>query len=174
MSDIDTLPIQIVGLSARKWQEYRQLRLEALKESPEAFSSRYDEQVNLPDEYWKSRLEEAAKGASSWLLFARSGESLVGMVGAMRDPANGLKAQIISMYVTPEARGRGVAGLLMHAILMVIKESGICQACLTVNLDQAPAVHVYKKFGFNITQVETSTMGDGAGHDEATMEKIME
>jgi ribosomal protein S18 acetylase RimI-like enzyme len=174
MSDIDTLPIQIIELSARKWQEYRQLRLDALKESPQAFSSRYEEQVNRPDEFWKSRLEEAAKGGSSWLLFARSGEKLVGMVGAARDPVNGLEAEIISMYVLPEARGRGVAGLLMHAILMVLKESGICKACLTVNLDQAPAVHVYKKFGFDITQVDTVVMGDGAAYNEAVMEKIME
>jgi ribosomal protein S18 acetylase RimI-like enzyme len=174
MGNVGDLPVQIIELSIRKWQDYRDLRLAALRESPQAFGSKYEEQVDKPDEYWKSRLEEAAKGTSRWLLFARQGHKLIGMIGAFRDENNGLEAEIISMYVIPDARGKGIASLMMRGILMVLKDNGICVVRLGVNLDQPAAVHIYQKFGFEIKSVEQGLMGDGLEYDVARMEKQIE
>lgn len=43
--------IQVVTLQPSKWQEYKNLRLLALKEEPQAFGSTYEENAKRPDEY---------------------------------------------------------------------------------------------------------------------------
>ena len=45
--DMLTLPVE-------NWEQYRDLRLRALKEDPEAFSSSYADSVSQPDEFWKT------------------------------------------------------------------------------------------------------------------------
>ena len=171
-------PIEIINLPEDGWRAYRQLRLESLADSPQAFGAVYQMQLKKPDEYWQSRLEDAAKGEESWLLFARSEDRLVGMMGAFRVPSNDSQAavrvaDIISVYVTPSARGRGISSLLMEAILSVLQKSGIQIARLGVNTGQTAAVHLYQSFGFTVTDTVHQLMGDGAYHDEFIMEKII-
>ncbi|OGO72785.1 MAG: hypothetical protein A2Z49_07565 [Chloroflexi bacterium RBG_19FT_COMBO_56_12] len=174
---MDASPLEIITLSPHEWQSYRQLRLESLQESPQAFGSPYKDQVAKPDSYWQSRLADAAKGEQSWLLFARAGGQLLGMIGAFRDevddPSAADQAAVISVYVTPTWRGRGISSLLMQTILDVLKENGIRLAHLGVNLDQAAALHLYQRFGFNIVSTVTHPMGDGIDHDEYLMEKLL-
>lgn len=174
---MQTTPIEIVKLPVEEWQAYRQLRLEALQESPQAFGSPYKDQLAKPDSYWQMRLEEAAKGEQSWMLFARAGGQLVGMTGAYRggsdDPGATDQATIISVYVTPTWRGRGISSLLMQAILDVLKENGIRLAHLGVNVNQAAALHLYQRFGFTILCTVTQLMGDGLYHDEVLLEKMI-
>ncbi len=81
MQKADPQPIEIVQLPVEEWQIYRQIRLEALRDAPQAFGSTYQEQSVKPDAYWQSRLEEAAKGENRWLLFAHTGAQPIGMIG---------------------------------------------------------------------------------------------
>lgn len=172
--DMKIQSLQIIELSIGQWQAYRDLRLAALHDSPQAFSSTFLEQQNKPDEYWQLRLQAAAEGESSWLLFARNENSLVGMIGAFRDPSSGVEACIVSMYVIPRMRGQGVAGTLMQSMLSLLRERGVCKARLNVNLQQTAALHLYQRFGFQIIFVEPALMGDGVIYDEALMETILE
>lgn len=171
--------IDIVQLPVEAWRDYRQIRLEALHDAPQAFGSIYQEQLVKPDDYWQSRLEDAAKGENSWLLFARSGDQLIGIIGAFRanseaEPARGPEATIVSVYVTPAARGRGVSSLLMQGILDVLKEHGFHRVQLGVNIEQAAALGLYQRFGFTIFETEDHLMGDGAIHTEALMAKTLD
>ena len=168
-------PVEIVTLPPGEWQAYRQLRLEMLQESSQAFGASYVEQQAKPDSYWQWRLEEAVKGEQSWLLFARVGQQLVGMIGAFRggidDPDATDQAAIITVYVSPAWRGLGISSLLMQAILDVLKENGVHVAHLGVNVEQAAALHLYQLFGFSIIATPNQMMGDGLVHDEVLMEK---
>jgi ribosomal protein S18 acetylase RimI-like enzyme len=168
--------IEIITLPAVGWQAYRRLRLEALRESPQAFSTTYQEQVVKPDNYWQGRLEDAARGEQTWLLFARSGQDLLGMIGAYRENRDESQddhrlATIISVYVTPPARGRGISRLLMEAILDRLKQAGFHKVQLGVMSDQAAAVHLYQSFGFVTVKTEHNRMGDGLQHEEVWMER---
>ncbi len=156
-----------------QWPAYRELRLEALRESPQAFGSNYQDQQARPDSFWQGRLAEAAKGEQSWLLFARAGDRLLGMIGAVREEPEGplTVATIISVYVRPEARGRGVSNRLMQAILDTLKEAGIQKALLGVVTEQAAALHLYQRFGFTSYHSELHLMGDGVQRTELLMEK---
>ena len=72
----------IVQLTADDWQAYKAIRLEALRNAPQAFGSTYADNMKHPDSFWRGRLEEAAAGERSWLLFARHEDQLVGLIGA--------------------------------------------------------------------------------------------
>lgn len=136
----------------------------------------------------------------SWLLFAyqRRGQlvqrgQLVGMLGAFVEEAEprsvaeaapqrvaaapqgavaqGTKAHIVSVYITPGARGRGISRRLMLAMLETLRQSGIRTARLGVNTIQQPALSLYQSFGFQVVGQEHNPMGDGQVHEEWWMER---
>lgn len=170
MQPPETPAIEIVQLPVEEWQAYRALRLEALSEAPQAFGSTYLDQVDKLETFWQARLEAAARGEDSCLLFARMGERLVGMMGAFRETAGTDMAEIVSVYVSPSARGLGVGARLMEAILETLQRWGVRRARLGVNIEQTAAVRLYQRFGFREVERVRHTMGDGAEHDEVFME----
>src|SRR5512139_952207 len=111
---------EIITLPPEDWQRYREIRLEALKIEPAAFSSRYEENRLRPPEYWQGRLAGAARGEQSCLLFAQVDGALVGMMGVVYEEET-LTAEIVSVYVSPDWRGKGVGHALMEAILAEIR-----------------------------------------------------
>ena len=112
--------IEIVKLTVNDRQEYKKIRLDALRNAPQAFGSSYADNREKPDSYWQSRLEDAANGNGSWLLFAKENQQLVGMIGAFikNEPDT---ASIISVFVTGEARGKKISKMLMNAIITELK-----------------------------------------------------
>ncbi len=162
--------IQITRLDPDEWAAYRALRLEALKSEPQAFCSTFTEFADKPSSYWRERLEAAARGKDSWLLFARDGNgNLLGMVGAgVSEPG---KADIVSMYVAAGARGQGVGRALMAALLDSLKSRGIEKAALQVNRVQEAAVRLYQECGFSVIEELTFRPGDGRADNDYIMEK---
>ena len=174
--------VQIVRLAPREWRAYRELRLRALRDDPGAFGASHDEFAARPAAYWRDRLQAAAEEQTDWLLFARRGgrsgggdaSQLVGMVGAMlnRHVPDADDADVISMYVAPEERGRGIAALLLDALLAALRESGtVRRVGLYVNAEQGAAVRLYERAGFSITGRTRGRLGDGNEHDLLHMER---
>jgi ribosomal protein S18 acetylase RimI-like enzyme len=164
----DNQEILITKLSVSEWQSYKTLRLRALKEETKAFSSRYKDQVKYTDEQWQKRL-----ATGKHMLFAKFGGKLVGMmVGYVPDPdKDKTTADIVSVYVSPEFRGRCISKKLLETLLKELKEDGVTKTRLAVNKDQLPAFHLYQSFGFIVTGEEESIMADGLKHTELLMSK---
>lgn len=163
-------PIEIVQLTPDDWQAYRAIRLEALQTEPQAFGSTHATNLQHPESFWRGRLEESAAGEKSWLLFARRGDQLVGMIGAYAsdDPA---VVNIISMYVQPAHRRQGISKQLMNALLDMLRQHGQFErARLTVNPHQTAALKLYESVGFVMVGIERAQMGDGKYYDERIME----
>ncbi len=167
---------EIIKLSPEDWQDYKQIRLEALLNAPQAFSSTYAESLTRPDSHWQERLREAALGETSWMLFARADGQLVGLTGPFREEEkDGAVAHIISVYVCEAYRGQGVASALMRAILAAVSRRGdIRKARLGVNPVQAAALKMYQNFGFQTIHTVTAAMGDGKIYQELIMEKDLQ
>jgi ribosomal protein S18 acetylase RimI-like enzyme len=164
--------MEILQLPIDQWRDYRDLRLRALKEDPEAFSSSFADSLRQPDEFWQGRLTDAAEGTRSWLLFARQEGKLKGMIGAFLEEGATDTATIVSVYVAEEARGRGVAAHLMEAILRRLSEArSLVAAKLSVNTTQLAAIQLYRRFGFRETGVEPSTTGDGQAVQQLVMQR---
>lgn len=167
------MEIVILGPHEVSVEEYKNLRLEALLEEPQAFGSSYKDHKDLPDEKWQEWHSNYKSGERDWMVFAEMNGELIGMAGAYQTDENIKKneANIIAVYVTKKARGNGVSKLLMNKLLNVLKNSLIKKAKLAVNKDQTAAVKLYESFGFIITGKDNMVLGDGIAHEEYVMEK---
>lgn len=166
------MSIDILRLPVESWKEYRNLRLRALKEDQEAFSSSYAASADQPDEYWRRRLSEALQGERSWLLFARENDRLVGMIGAFIESKSRDTATIVSVYVPREERGRGISTALMQEMLRVLSESpALTKAQLVVNVSQLQAIQLYTRAGFRAAGRQPATTGAGEAVEQVIMER---
>ena len=94
----------------------RQLRLDALQETPEAFGSSYEEEHTLTLDDIRGWIAPADDSAM-FGVFVQG--ALAGMVGVARQRKLKMrhKAHIWSMYVAPAFRGQGLGRLLMRAAI---------------------------------------------------------
>ncbi len=164
--------MEFVSLPVSTWKEYRDLRLRALREDSQAFSSSYLTAKDLPDEHWQRRLDEAQQGQRGWLLFARDEGKLIGMIGAYVPEGTADTVTIVSVYVPNEQRGRGISSGLMTAMLETLARTGrFRKAHLSVNVSQLPAIRLYEKFGFREVGREPGTTGAGQAVEQIVMER---
>ena len=104
--------IELRVLTPDDWRAWRQLRLAALAEAPYAFSSRLADWQGDGDreERWRARLEIAG----SYNVVAVLDGEPAGMASGV--PAGEGVAELISMWVSPAARGHGVGDHLVQAV----------------------------------------------------------
>lgn len=101
--------MDITGIGPADWERFRDVRLASLAEAPAAFGSRYADWVDAPAERWQSRLSQGPL-----TLLAQEGMTVVGVVCGQ--PTGAAWVELISMWVAPSARGRGVARRLIDAV----------------------------------------------------------
>lgn len=129
---------------------YRELRLRALREHPDAFTSSWEEDQRQPVSASEQRLASQA----FWGVFADG--ALVGMVGLERRarPKEWHKATVVGMYVAPEHAGRGAGEALLQALLAHAREEGLRQLVLTVTEGNGRAQRLYERAGFSAFGIE--------------------
>ncbi|WP_088148427.1 GNAT family N-acetyltransferase [Achromobacter denitrificans] len=126
----------------------RQLRLDALVETPESFGSSYEEEHTLTLEDIRAWIAPADDSAMFGVF---DEEALAGMVGVGRQRKLKMrhKAHIWSMYVAPPRRGQGLARLLMQAaIAHAGAMRGIRHVQLSVASNNTAAAALYLSLGF--------------------------
>ncbi len=167
--------IKIIQLAPESWEQYKNLRLEAVQEDPLAFGLTYEEYSDYPDEFWKNHLEKSVKGQDSWIFFAQVKDELIGMLAADRVNKKRMShlSHIHSMSVKQGYRGKGVASMLMEALLnKLTQQEDLLIAQMGVASSQNAAVQLYKKFGFEIVGTRKKVFRYGNDfYDEILMEK---
>ena len=133
-----------------EWRTWRDVRLRALEESPEAFGSTYEQELALPDERWRERVAAASKGDGRALFIAWLGDRPVGCAGCFREEQGGTPS-VVSMWVAPEARRQGGGGRLLEVVREWAGSSGADNLRLHVVSTQSPARALYEGFGFRYT-----------------------
>jgi GNAT superfamily N-acetyltransferase len=131
--------MHIRRLDTAEWPTARAVRLRALQESPEAFSSAYEEEVDRPDEWWVEGMTRLA-----WFVLEEKGE-IVGVVAGMPLDDN---PEVISMWVDPAHRGTGAADDLLAAVVAWAEAEGALGLCLAVAESNHVARHFYERAGF--------------------------
>lgn len=163
--------VQIRRLTARDADAFREVRLRSLREDPAAFTNSLEEFSRQPMERVRARL--TGEGADDFMLGAFLDGELVGTVGFYRETALKLrhKGHIVTMYVTPEARGRGLGkALLQEALRRIRALSGLKQVLLGVVVTQTAARHLYESLGFEAYGREPEAVRIG---DEYFAEEFM-
>lgn len=157
------MPEQEKGVGIRpvrpeEWRRWRETRLRMLRDDADFFSTRYDDMVREPDQTWRDWVTEAAAGDQKTLFVAEEGNHWLGVVGAFAR-VNPLEVQLISMWVDPTARGRGVARDLIRAVAGWAAGRGSTRVVLFVQEANAPAQHLYARAGFRPTGDHTPVSG---------------
>ncbi|MCY4073752.1 MAG: GNAT family N-acetyltransferase [Chloroflexi bacterium] len=145
--------VSIIALPPSRWRDAKQLRLEALLAVPSAFASSYEDELAFPDEIWIARLTSAYEWDGNMTFFAEVGGVLVGMAGAHWSSKAKLRhvAKIYGVYLSPEARGQGIASALMRQLLEELRSLGQFEkVSLTVNSEASAAIRLYQGLGFKI------------------------
>ena len=135
---------------ADEWGRWRETRLRMLRDDADFFSTRYDDMVREPDKTWRDWVGEAAVGEQKTLFVADEDDRWLGVVGAFVrvDPR---EVQLISMWVDPQARGRGIAQDLIRAVAGWAHERGSTRVVLFVQEANEPAQQLYERAGFSQT-----------------------
>lgn len=150
-------------LSEADGAEFRALRLRALQESPEAFGSSYEETAAQPAEYLTRWLRSDPDTPHNFFLGAFD-PVMIGMVGFARESRlkTRHKGSIRSMYVAPEARGKGIGrALLEYAIAEARCQPGLEQIALLVVSTNPGARRLYASCGFTVYGVEPRALKVG-------------
>ncbi len=124
----------------------RALRLRALQEDPHGFSSTYEREAALEDDWWTSRAALSEAGEKQRMYVVTDDQDRWLGLALARDDAG--TAVLNAMWVAPEGRGQGAATALCDACAGWAKERGFDALHVGVFEDNAPARRMYEAAGF--------------------------
>ncbi len=160
--------ISVRRLGEADWEEYRQTRLRALTESPEAFVASVDEETEYPEERWRDRMRRSQR-----LLAERDGQAMgVASVGSENTPDETV-GELFGLWVSPDARGSGVARRLLEAAARAARETEMKHLVYWVGSDNGRAVAFASSFGFRPTDNRRPMALRGDVEDEDATELAM-
>jgi GNAT superfamily N-acetyltransferase len=141
------------GLSIRRfapheWRCYRELRLRALAESPDAFGSTLQLEAARPDAEWDRRLQAGASAPADLPLVAQVDDEPIGLAWGRLAVGGPDTAHLYQVWVAPEHRGRGAGQRLLEAVVGWARQSGARQLELEVVCGDSPARRLYARAGF--------------------------
>ncbi|WP_197981662.1 GNAT family N-acetyltransferase [Frigoribacterium sp. CFBP 13712] len=140
--------VTLITLSSDDWRVWRSLRLAALAEAPEAFGSRSADWVDADEGRWRERL--SIPGAIDLVALDEGTGCPIGMVTGTPSARPGAGAELISLWVDPAARGRGVATLLIDAVATWAAAAGASRLELSVMAENESARRTYERNGFAV------------------------
>ena len=129
-------------LTAGDGPRLRAIRLRALLEAPDAFGTTFKEAVARPAESWSKQVLELPT------FVAVSDDADVGIVRCANDTERIGVAWLISMWVAPEVRRRGIGGSLVDLVIEWAQSNGVNRLLLDVADHNPAAVALYDSKGF--------------------------
>lgn len=154
--------ITVRRLGVDEWRLWRELRLEALAESPHAFGSRLSDWQGRGDteQRWRARLADISYNVVA---------EVSGVPAGMVSGAPSLlpeQLELISLWVAPFARGKGVGDALLEAVIAWATVCGAPRLALRVVKANLPAVRLYLRHGFFCT---AEVRDEDSGTDDLLM-----
>ena len=161
------LNIQIEILGINELKDFRTIRLSALKNVPKMFGSTYVVEIDKPAIFFENCL------SSSTVFGAYHKNKIIGIATFTQE--SGIKfshkAYLSSIFIEPEFQGKRVASQLLKEILEYSKTK-VEQILLTVADDNQPAIHLYKKLGFQTYGIESKALKDNEEYVDEILMKI--
>ena len=155
-------------------EQFRDLRLNALQDSPTAFSADLQTNINHPASYWEDRLRE---DETATIFFAEYENHLIGMTGVRlgQSPKTQHGAGIWGVYIRPEWRGLHIAEALIEMCTDWAKLRDVVILKLAVVSTNGPAVRCYKRCGFSVYGTEPrALLYEGQYYDEFLMSRDLD
>ena len=143
--------VVITRVSPDQWATYRSVRLAALTDSPEAFSSTVERELGFGEQLWRDRMG-ANVTLLAWLDSRPVGTVTVLQAGVIGDIDGFAGAwHLVAMWVDPSARRLGVGVQLVTAALDAARSGGAPALLLWVVETNDRARSLYERLGFLAT-----------------------
>jgi len=129
-------------LTGDDWALWRDVRLAALAEAPQAFKHRIEDWHRGGEERWRAGFTSPG----TYNIVAFKHDRAVGMARGI--PVGTDVCELRSVWVSPEARGRQVGDRMIEAIAHWALRLGATTLRLTVIPDNHSAIRLYRRHGF--------------------------
>ncbi len=155
--------MRVERLNEQHTQLFRDMRLQAFRDAPEAFGSSYEEELELSEDQFIEKYAALFIPRDDAFILGAFDEvdRLIGVAGFYRELRikNRHKGVIWGMYVTPESRNQGIGKSLLLAILERARRlQDIRQINLAVTSDNVFAKKLYLSMGFQVYGVEKDAL----------------
>jgi GNAT superfamily N-acetyltransferase len=150
----------------------KEVRLAALEEAPSAFGSTHAAEATCSDAEWRERASAGAAGNDRAMFFAVLQDAVVGLAGGYRDEPSSATVELVSMWVAPPARNRGVGSVLVDAVATWAAATNARTVSLWVTRGNTSAEQLYASMGF-IASGETQPLPSDPTMEEARMERSL-
>ena len=151
--------IKIRQLTENDWSLYREIRLEALAQEPEFFTSSEDESKFI-SEHWIERI--ANPNGALFGLFHQG--QIIGLTSIHRenDDPKSYRAWLGSSYIKPDYRGLHLSELLFETRIEWAKNQGNIIALVVAHReDNEVSKKAIQHYGFKLVDSRTKTYVDG-------------
>lgn len=150
-------------ITAEDWASFRDVRLKALADSPQAFGITHAEAMANAASVWQQRADGPGP-----VVVAYSGERPVAM-GGLHAPADSSEAFVWGMWVEPDARGSGQGAEVLKELLAKAAQMDR-PVLLHVTEGNDGARRLYERHGF-VPTGEWQPLREGADVRIETMRK---
>jgi ribosomal protein S18 acetylase RimI-like enzyme len=135
--------ISIIRLEPNDWQTLRDLRLNALLESPRSFLADLTEEQAYDEKLWQ---QELAKNV--WIAAVIDSKK-IGLAKLNRSAPPDHSMHLEGLWVAPDTRGQGVGEQLVSALEGIAEEVGAVHLKLWVFVANRIARNLYERLGYN-------------------------
>jgi len=132
-----------------EWRLYRELRLAALRDAPDAFGSTLAREESLPEQEWSTRLAASTASLLNHPIVAEAEDGrAVGLAWVRIEPTDTNTATLYQVWVHPDARRQHIGLALLTSALRWAHDAGACAMELSVALGPDSAIAFYHRAGF--------------------------
>jgi GNAT superfamily N-acetyltransferase len=147
---------RIVRLNAGEGERWRSIRLQALEESPHAFGTTYSEASQWDVTRWQAQVVEFAT-----FVAVVDGRDVGVARGAAHRETHA--RELISMWVAPATRRRGIGAQLIESVAAWAKAAGATALVLDVVATNGSAIALYERMDFQL--LDDDLMGERAPNE---------
>jgi RimJ/RimL family protein N-acetyltransferase len=139
---------------------FRQIRLQAISDSPSAVWPTYEEEARRTVEEIELRIQRTP---TQVVFGAFIDTKLVGIAGLRREPLKQVKHKAVlwGVFISPDRRREGLARKLFSRVLSFARDEGVLQIQLCVNAENERARSLYRSLGFRSFGLEPRAMRVG-------------
>ena len=134
--------VSIRRVGPEDWEVVRDLRLRALRDAPAAFESTYEGEQGRSEEEWRAWL---TRPTGVTVVATLNGQP-AGLAGGYVEEAG--HVELVSMWVTPSARGSGIADALVADVVHWARMQDAREVRLWVTRGNDVAERLYSRHGF--------------------------
>ena len=147
--------MELRELRADEGLAYREIRLRALREAPDAFASTFEEESVQPESFWRELIAQTAEAMEAALIAVDRGDGSLGGTTFVRlssDPPH--DGYVGGMWLDQDLRGQGWGDALLEAGERFAQRLGSRNLELWVSASNPSALRFYERNGYRLTRIE--------------------